>query len=324
MSADPAATPATRLTSALTLVELLTSVALALLLSVLATTSFIQTRRVLLRMEAESAMHQSARFLYQSFNDSVTALQQDGAMWIESTADSGSGDGTVALTFLKGKADEHDNTAFSDDYTPGEQFGINMTRCTDLTWTAWRYDQKRRLLLTGTSSRPRQFKSSVPWGTKLQYQNAWLANMPQPLQSAAPYAALSPQNSAQAALSGNGYGTGDAVHDLSDWQDLCNNMAPAIRNVTACVFEVILNDGTVVDASTAQSMTRAIDGCWVDGNPTRTGSQNQNTPFRQRPRLIRILVDVNDPATGVQQSFSFSVQPPGMLPISYPTLGPIP
>jgi hypothetical protein len=315
----------------LTLFELLVSVTIALALSVLATLSFLQIRGVLQRMQVRLEMHNSARFLYQNLSEQLAALQQDGALWLESTQNDGSGDGMVSITFLKGKTDEHDFQTMNGDYIAGTQNGTYGNRCCDLDWCSWRWDQKRAALYMGTTSPPRQFLLMNSWkGPNGDYQGfEWGApssdmfiNMPQPLQQGVPYPQAVPPGSSKAALSGNRYGTNDTQKDLSDYQDLQNQMGPVVRNVTNCVIELVLSDGTVVDADDTQNRTLPYDGNFVDGHVSV--ASDGNYPFKKRPRLIRLLVDMTDPVTGVSQSFSFSIQPPGVLPTSYPAGNPVP
>jgi Tfp pilus assembly protein PilE len=308
----------------ITLIELLTSVALGLVLSVLATVSFLQVRGVLQRAQVRLEMHNSARFLSQALSEQFAALQQDGAMWIETTKNDGSANGFVTITFLKGKTDEHDYTTSNGNYWNGEQNAVYQNRCTDLAWSSWKWDQKKAILYTGTNSPPRQFFIQSPWsGPQGNYQGIWMANMPQPWRSATPYPAATPIGSSSAALSGNRYGSPDTTHDFSDYQDLLNQMSPVVRNVTGCVFELILDDGSVVDADVTQTRTLPLDGSYVDAHAT-ADSGSSSFPFKKRPRLIRLLIDMTDPVTNISQSFSLSFQPPGMLPLSYPVGSPIP
>ncbi len=308
----------------MSLIELLTSVAVCVVLSTLATVVFLQVRGVLQRMHVRLDMHNSARFIHQQLSEQLAALQQDGAMWLESTKDDGSGNGQLTLTFLKGKMDEHDFTNSNGGMWNGETNGVYKTRCTDLTWSCWHWDQKHAVISSGTTSPPRQFRITTPWnGPNGNYQSAWMVNMPQPLQSATPYPQAVPAGSSQAALSGNRYGSPDLTNDISDYQDIQNHLALAIRNVTGFTVEMILNNGTVVDAGVSQSKTIALDGSYVNADASSPAS-NGVYPYKLRPRLIRVLLDMTDPVTGISQSFSFSFQPPCMLPLAYPTQGPIP
>jgi Tfp pilus assembly protein PilE len=314
---------ANRASQGLTLIELMTSVTIALALSVLATVCFLQVRAVLQRMRVRLEMHNSARFLYQTFAEQMAALQQDGAMWVETTQDGGSGTGTVSITFLKGKTDEHGFTTNNGNLnTGGEEFSVYQNRCCDLDWCSWRWDQSHAAIYLGTTSPPHQFPITTSWpGPNGDYNfgigNVYFMNMPQPLEQAVPYPKALPPTSSQAALNGNRYGSPDYQNDVSDYQDLQNQMAPVIRNVTKCVIELILSDGSVIDADTSQSQTQALDGNFVDGHCSVAA--DGNFPFKRRPRLIRLLFDMTDPRTGISQSFSFSFQPPGMLPSSYPS-----
>jgi Tfp pilus assembly protein PilE len=315
----------------MTLIELLTSVAICLALSVISTVAFVQVRAVLLRMQIRLEMHNSARFLYQQLSEQISAMQQDGAMWIESTQDDGTHTGQLTITFLKGKADEHDFTTASGNYFTGEQNSVYQNRCTDLTWSAWHWDQKHAILSSGTTSPPRQFHLASAWkGPHGNYgydstsgnQGTWMANMPQPLRSATPYPAALPAGSSQAALGGNRYGSPDYLNDISDYQDLQNHLSPVLRKVTGCTIELILNDGSVIDADVTQTRILPIDGSFVDAhaNPDATGK----SAYLKRPRLIRVLIDMTDKVTGISQSFSFSFQPPAMLPLTYPAGNAIP
>ncbi len=322
--------------SGLTLLELLTSVSIGLMLAVLATVSFLQVRGMLERIRIRLDMHSSARFLYQNIAEQFSSLQQDGAYWIETRKNDGSGDGQISITFLKGKIDEKGfMTRNGSMTTPGEAYGYYMNRCCDLNWSSIRWDQARSALYMGCSSPPHQFRLNSTWvgpqgdysygGQTNQWGNgcdAYFINMPQPLQQAVPYPAATPTGSSQAALSGNRYGSPDLINDLSDYQDLQNQMGPVVRNVTSCVIETIMSDGSVVDADIAQDRTLPYDGSFVDGHVS--AAADGTYPYKKRPRLIRLLVDMTDPVTHVSQSFSFSFQPPGLLPSTFPAGNPIP
>jgi hypothetical protein len=308
----------------LSLIELLTSVSIALAISVVATVTFIQVRTILLRMQVRLDMHDSARFIFQAMSDRFAAMQQHGACWIETTQNDGSGDGQVTFTYLEGKADEHDFTTTNGDYWNGEQDSQYQNRCTDMNWAAWHWDQKKAILFTGTTSPPRQFMIHQPWlGPLGDYQGMWMANMPQPLRQATPYPDAVPAGSSQAALSGNRYGSPDIVNDFSDYQDLEHHLSPAVRNVSGFTIELVMSDGSVIDADVRQNRTLPYDGCYVDAH-TAADIGTGTVPFKKRPRLIRVLIDMTDPVTGVSQSFSFSFQPPGMLPVTYPAGNAIP
>ncbi len=310
--------PPPRASAGLTLVELLASVSIAVILSTMATVAFVQIQKVQNRLLARLEMHNSARFLYQDLAESLNALQQDGALWLEATADDGSGDGTVTLTFLHGKTDEHGFATNSQRWWNGEVDAVYQTRCTDLDWCCWKWDQKLQTIYTAENSLPRYFKIIPKWvGPTGNFgsNGPWYINMPQPLRQATPYQLAAPVGSSQAALSGNRYGSPDNTNDLSDYQDLANHLSPVLRNVTGFHIEMLAADGTVYDADNTATQTIGLDGnlanaqCWA--------AQDGIQPYLRRPRLIRILADLRDPQTGVTQSFSFSFRVAGILPTAY-------
>jgi prepilin-type N-terminal cleavage/methylation domain-containing protein len=302
-----------------TLIELLTSVSIALVLSVLATTAFLHVRSELNRIQVRLQMHNSARFLYQSMSEHFSAMQQDAAFWVETTKDDGTGTGMVSITFLKGKTDEHEYEGSNGNlFNGGQDYSIYDNRCCDLAWCSWQWHQGDSAIYTGTNSPPHQFSINTPWvGPTVTYGagngNAYFVNMPQPLVQATPYPGAPNPGSSQAALNGNRLGTTDPVNDLSDYQDLAKNMSPVIHNVTACTLELVMADGTVVDANDGTTMTLPCDGNFIDGHTA--ASSDGTLPYLKRPRLIRLLIDMTDPVTKISQSFSFSFQPPGLLPL---------
>jgi len=317
-----------------TLIELLTSVTIALALCVLATSAFLHVRGEFDRIHVRLQMHNSARFLYQAMSEHISALQQDAAFWVETTADGGTGSGLVSITFLKGKTDEHEYEGNNGNLVNGGQdYAIYDNRCCDLHWCSWQWRQKDSAIYTGTNTPPREFGVTTPWpGAQVSYgagqsDNDFM-NMPQPLVQATPYPGPFPPGSgiipgsSQAALSGNRLGTNDFVNDISDYQDLQNQMSPVIRNVTSCIIELVLADGSVVDADNTKNQTLPFDGAFVDGHTSVAA--DGTTPYLKRPRLIRVLVDMTDPVTKLSQSFSFSFQPPGLLPLVNETGKPVP
>jgi hypothetical protein len=306
--------------SGMTLIELLSATAISLTLSVLATVSFVQILKAQQRLLTRLEMHNSGRFIYQNMSEGLSSLQPDAAMWLESTADDGTGTGTVSLTFLRGKLDEHGFTTNSCRNWGGEQDAVYQTRCTDLTWCCWKWNQKLQTLSTGECSPPRQFKILNNWtGPNGNYGSGatWFVNMPQPLRLAMPYPNVMPVGSSAAALSGNRYGSADFKNDISDYQDLTGNLAPVVRNVSNVHIEMLLADGSVIDADNTQSQIFGFDGNFV--NAQCTPGANGTQPYLKRPRLIRTLIDMRDPQTGVMQSFSFSYRPANVLPTSYGT-----
>jgi hypothetical protein len=279
----------------LTLIELLMSVAIGLALSTLATVCFLQARGALARAHSRLEMHNSARLVYQNFADKFSALEQDGALYLETTADGGTGAGKVDLVFLKGKVDDR-------DFSTNVAFGAYINEETDLGWCLLRYDEKRRFLADGVSSPPRDWICNASWkGPKGDYNSHRFRNMPQPQRSAG--------SSAAATLASSKYGSGD-VQDYGDYTDVTNHLDPFLRNVTAFTVELVGADGSVLTGDVNQTREVPLDGDFVDG----TTSPTSGTSFKSRPVLIRIRFDLTDPVLDFTQTFSFSFQPPGFLP----------
>ena len=310
--------PNARLRLGMTLIELLTSVTIGVVLATISTVAFIHILKAQTRLLSRLEMHNSARFAYQSMSEEFSALQQDGALWLETTADNGSGNGLVCVTFLHAMLDEHGFTTNSQRWQGGEIDAVYQNRCSDLNWCCWRWNQQARTLATGVNSLPRQFRINPSWvgpAGDFGSTGCWFVNMPQPLRQAMPYPQVAPIGSSQAALGGNRYGSTDNTNDLSDYQDLSNNLSPILHDVVGFHVEMLLSDGSVVDADNTQTQTLGYDGVLVNGQclPALNGVQ----AYLKRPRLIRVLIDMQNPLTGVTQSFSFSFRSANVLPLTY-------
>jgi hypothetical protein len=276
----------------------LTSITIGMALAVLATTAFFQVQAIMRRTEARLRMHNSARFLYQALRSDLLALQQDGAMWIETSQDSGAGDGDVRLTFLRGKQD-------TMDYDVAYGYGAYNSVITDLVWTQWKWDQRHRALCCGSSTPVRTWNVGVDWiapgPLQVNFKNHHFRNMPQPQRVAGTNAATT--------LDSNRYGSPDP-HDIGDYADLAPRVTPVARDITRFDLEVVLNDGSTVRADTSAARTVPLDGCYVDARDPATGTK----PNLRRPRLFRVRFEMTDPELKLTQSFSFSFRAPSPLP----------
>lgn len=279
-----------------TLVEVLVSIALGMTLSGLCLATFLQLRSTVRRAHARLELHNAARFLQHTLAHELAALQQDAALWIETKRDSGAGDGSIRLTFLKAKTDNADFT-FDLDY------GAYTSMLTDLVWAQWSFDQRLRALSTGASSTYRQFNVGVDWiaAPGRNFRDHRFRSLPTPRREAGP--------DARTVLDRNRWGSPDPA-DIGDYTDLERRSAPVMTGVVSVVFELVLEDGTTVRADTTADQTIALDGCFVDARVPAAGTR----PSRRRPRLIRVLVELVDRGTGLTQPFSFSFQPPAQLP----------
>jgi prepilin-type N-terminal cleavage/methylation domain-containing protein len=294
-----------------TLIEVLTSLAIGLALCVLATSTFFQVRSILRRTQARLELHNTARFLFQSLRQDLMAMQQEGAFYLESIADTQPnlppGDpghtGEVRLTFLRGRIDNYDYVYKED----------GLTRNTDLVWTQWKWVESRSIMLSGSSSHSRRWDNWGHWvkattgqdfGNSPNGPHSYL-NFPQPRRVAGV--------SASVTLNDNNYQSGNGA-DIGDYDDLQNNLVPAMRSVTNLTVELVLADGSTVDVDTSSTKTVALDGVYIDGRvPTTPGTTQPNA---RRPRLLRLRVDLTDTDAKLTQSFSFSIQLPSNLPAS--------
>jgi hypothetical protein len=286
----------------------MTSITICLMLCGLATSIFFQVRAIMKRTQARLELHNSARFLYEAMRRDVMALEQEGACFIESTADAQPGlppgdprhTGEVRLTFLRGRVDNQDFDNEDD---------MNAPR-SDLVWTQWRYDQRLTALSTGSSTRVRYWNHWDHWvdNANHDFGNApWSGHtymaMAQPRREAGAAAA--------ATLDDNRF---DKAYDgeIGDYKDLMGQMAPVARNVAAFELEAVLVSGKVVHVDVDATKETALDGVFVDGRVPAGPASRQ--PHRQRPVLIRVRFDLVDAETRLKQTFSFSFQPSAALP----------
>jgi prepilin-type N-terminal cleavage/methylation domain-containing protein len=305
-------TPRQRQRRGFTLIELLSSIAIGLALSVIATSTFFQVLAIMRRTQARLEMHNTARFVFQALRQDLMALEQEGACYIETRADSQPSlppndprhDGEVCLTFLRGKVD---NYGYSYD---GEGTGLN----TDLVWTQWKWDQKLRAICSGSNSRVRSWDNGGTWVSPAGYEYGGFKGSPHSFMIV-PEPRRAAGADAKTRLDDNAFGSGHSS-DIGDYTDLARRVLPTTRNVTNFALEVVLNDGSTVRADGTATAKKSFDGVFVDGRlPTAVGAgPPPSLPHLRRPRLIRIRFDLTDVEAKLSQSFSFSFQAPAPLP----------
>jgi type II secretory pathway pseudopilin PulG len=292
-----------------TLIEVLISLVLCMTLTVLATTAFFQVEKLVRRTESRLEMHNSLRFLQRTASEDISALINGSAVFLTSTTSTAaSGDpanAVVSLVFMRGRMDPQ-------DFPMGEEYGLYMRECSDLTWVEWRWDQRRKALLRGVNQRTRQFRATKSWvgtdanGTSRDFYNSdpnqtrRFYQLPQPWRVAS--------GGLDTVLNRNWWGTG-SPQDIGDRDDLTGQLSPVLQNVTACSIHLLLADGSEVAADGSVNSASDLDGTFVDGAvPTIA------PPTAKRPLLIRMRIEMTDPTNGLVQSFSCSFQPPGLLP----------
>lgn len=281
-----------------TLIEVLVSLAVVMLLVGAATAAFLQMRTLTRRIQARQALNETARMVFDRLRCECDAMVHAGAWWLRSTPG-----GAVELVFLRGKVDLLDFSIDPD--------GSNPTTLTDLVWTRLQWDPATRDLTLAASSPLRVVQLTRPWVSPSgrDFQGASVAFLPQAVRQAG--------SDPQTVLDANRIGNGDPV-DLGDYGDLLANAVPLATGCTDFAIQAVLGDGSVVDASTATALALAGDGLPVDG---RGGA------WAKRPRLLRLrftlkapdsridpATGLDDPATVVEQTFTFTCRTPSPPP----------
>ena len=302
-----------------TLVELLVSIALAMLLFGAAWTMFAQIQRLVKRTQARLQLHSSAKGIYESMRRDVSALQQDCAFWLRSPGAGGAG--TIDLLFMTAVADDQGYRLGGKD-NAGDSF---IEGTTDLVWERWTWTgtADHRLLVarndTNRSYARRISGDPAPVNTAtgtaysiLGYYKYGTSYSPQPRRYTA--------GDDPTLLDDNRWSfTERPGMNLGDWSDLDRRLAPMHERVTACTMEVVLagNDGAGSPVVKHADGAGALDFCaWgvrLDGMTTEALSDGVTArdEIAQRPAILRLSFTLEDRATGVTQDFAFSFALPG-------------
>ena len=273
------------------LVEILVSISIMAFLLTVGTQAFVQVRTFTKRMQAKQTMHNSARVIFEQLRNNVSSLEQSAAMYLVSHNGSGLEPKGIELVFLRGKLDHL-------DFTRKENFGDYSVGVTDLVWSRWSWDAATKAFKTSASSPNRMFQLGTSWTNGgIDYKNQYFANLPCPRR----VAGIGP-----AVLNENAYGTGD-LRDIGDYQDLLNNAVPLATTCTNLRIELVLHDGTTVNVDGSSNVVYAYDGVLVDAS--------LSPALSKRPRLVRMLIELTDTTSHLVETFSFTVQAPGLLPL---------
>lgn len=271
----------------LTLVEILVSTTLVAFLIATATAGFVQMRNLSRRVEARQQLHNSARVIYERMSWELSCLMQGAACFATSNA----ADGSVELVFMRGKQDNL-------DFTLEKRFGDSADTLTDQVWTRWYYKKSDGQVTLASNKGDRWFALTTAWTSSgYSFFDKKFRQLPTLQRAVA--------GSAEVTLNANAYGSGD-VQDYGDYDDLLNNTSAIAGNCTAFAMEIVYHDGSTSNFSDSTTSARASDGLYVDG---RGGST-----VAGRPRLIRIRMELTDPATLVSEAFSFSFLAPALSP----------
>lgn len=286
---------------AFTLLEVLVSFAVMMVIVAVATTAYFQLNGLTQRVQARQALFDTASVVFDRVHADTGAMIDGGAWWLRSA---GAAEPEIELVFLRGRADPTELATTSAEANPD--------MACDLTWTRLRWNSRSQALSISTNALKRVFTLRNSWSDPAGHDHVGKVFC------AAPTPARQAGSSALMTLGVlGGFGTGDPV-DRSDWADLQDNEFPIATGCTDCRVQVILGDGSLVDAVPDTVLGKAWDGLPVDGRGSAAAS---------RPRLIRLRFTLRapgariDPATGqidprtlVEQTFSFSLRTPNLLP----------
>lgn len=285
-----------------TLIEVLISVALAVMMVTMAAVALLQFERLVRRTEARLEMHNAMRYLQATAVEDSAAMIHGCALFLSSpTSFNGTPVPGTSLIFMRGRL-------HPQDFPTTMAYGAYMDESSDLTWVEWRWDQDRRELLRGENRRSRDFTLDAPWTGRdaglvtRDFRDRSFYQLPQPWREAT--------GGADAVLNRNAWGTGHA-DDIGDRQDLEQRLVPIVRNVTACSFELVPDDGTAaMVADGSGPVEQRLDGTYVDGAIPAAGIP----PSAKRPVILRMRIQLTDPATGLVQRFAWAFKTPGLLP----------
>ena len=328
---------------AFTLVEVLASLAIAMVLAGLCTAALIQIRTMVRRSELRIALHQRAEALHTRLDSLFGSLLNSGPLVVDMAA-------TPQLRLLA-------MTSKLDNWDWSWRSGSMSLDTSDLRWQLLDWNAAERRLYAAESSAVRIFnqyntdlKNPAKPAINFQTDNARFLNLPQPRRSLELVAGTPAASWADAtrALDGNmlfpnvagaqaypdsPYGTlAGANPDRGDWGDLLARRVPIAEGVSDLRLAVVAVDGRV-PVQTFASGTAAFrnwPGAWLDadlatahGQRTGTATDALSGPIGQRPRLLRVRMTleerlraydpavVDDDSTRIQQVFTFSFLLPG-------------
>lgn len=326
-----------------TLVEVLASLAIAMLLAGVCTAALIQIRTMVKRSQLRIALHQRAEALHTRFDNLFGALLHSGPLVVDMAAAP-----RLRLLAMTGKLDNWDWSW---------RAGAMSLDTSDVRWQLLDWVGAERRLYAAESSPVRTFSQ---YNTDLRNParpainflagNARFLNLPQPRRSLelAPGTPAASWADATRALDGNllfpdlgggqaypdsPYGTlAGANPDRGDWGDLLVRRVPIAEGVSDLRLAVVAVDGRV-PVQTFASGTAAFrnwPGAWLDGDLAAGHGRRSGTagdalagPIGQRPRLLRLRLTLeerlrpydpavpDDDSTRIQQMFTFSFLLPG-------------
>jgi hypothetical protein len=326
---------------AFTLIEVMTALAIAMVLAGICTTALLQIRTMVKRAQMRIAMHQRAETVFLHLHNQMAAVQQSGALVVDA-------DSAGPRVRLLAMVSKQDNWDWSWPREGGNESKEINRDTSDMRWwlLEWNGDQADQRLYAANSSPVRRFRPTVtlrnPALTTINFNGRNFVNLPQPRRSLgspadwrAATAALDdnqlfPDLTAAATYPDQPRPSLAGVDDLGDWGDLVAQRGPIASGVTDFRIELVAGDGVVRGFDRSASAFRAHDGVWLDGSLGSVAGVHSGSsatalagPIGQRPRLMRVLLTLEerlrprDPAvpdsdaTRLQQTFTFSFLLPG-------------
>ncbi len=316
-----------------TLIEMLISVALGVMVVAMTWTAFSRAKAATTRASARVGLHQGAAILQDAIERDAANLAPALGLFITSTpaAAATTRSERLDLTFMRSAAPlDKQNQQHDWDRHLADHHWVrwHFERSLELKDGAWRVVSSRLKRSASTPIRFWQTTATLPGYGGYQW-----VNIPRPLRDA---------SQGSASLDANRYGVpagaidpSTLIGDIGDKQDLDANEQLVSDRVTDFALGWVRADGTAVQVLSDHAGPEiCIDGLYMDVVGPDEGRYldarqepvlpdpyvNPTVPYNYRPvlaarpRLLRVLFRMLDRATGVEQSFAFSVVLPGMRP----------
>lgn len=339
-----------RRTAALTLVELLVATALGVLVVSMTWIAFARSKSTVARTTALVSLHQSAAVLQDAFERDFGNLAPALAMFASSTPSvSGSTRSErVEVVFMRSTAplDKQASQGTYDRYVADHHWVRWLfTRTLAQVGGVWQVQTAslkrsdstpiRWWQTTSALAPPSPVIDPASGSSKSNYNGANWVNIPRPLRDA---------SGGVASLDFNRYGVpagavsaNTPIGDIGDLADLVANEQVVSNQVVDFQLGWVEADGQAVAIDGQTATVRNLDGLYMDvvgpdngryldrrQDPCATppgaalvgGSPQYDyrPDLRQRPRVFRIALRMQDAATGVGQTFTFAVAAPGLVP----------
>lgn len=312
---------------AFSLVELMVSLALAMVLVAMAWSAYVRTSEATRRVSARVELHESAATMRGFLHGDVANMAPALALFARSRPQVPSGGDridTVELVFMRAPVSLVDQSVSDGN----EQFKE------DFHWVRWRFIRVWREigaqwqvvdagLHRSTSSPTRRWSTLASWATpgtlddpaggKPSWTNyggrSWI-NIPRPLRSAAH--GIESLDFNRYGIPANRIDPSSTMPDIGDLADLELNERLLSSRVRDFALALVDARGQSVTVTSGTAADIRIDGVYMDGlGPVGNPYLVQ---LAGRPKVVRCSFTMYERTTGVDQTFSFSAATPGMQP----------